>query len=392
MIVLYPGNKCTYGTCIVYRSESDEAFTGKSLKHRRIQFVVGWMLFGTPHTMVKVYLLICLLSLVTIPNTVVGTFLGRRNHNAILNLYSNKNENYHSNKNGDALLVSSLICSNNGDNNNVILKLRGGGDENDYESSLEETDTEEEEEEEDDTSLTAMDIGTSTLKLLGKVTFEIVSAIHRAVTAGMTTLTTDDDDEESSIITKLMKTLSNMMTAALDTSYSVTKQVDGKENDDNDDDDASTILIGDARTALLHQYKITQKDDTSTSDSSPIYQSSSFRDVLSMTRSKARLLVVVVPNNQPQKSKKQNELDQMVMKSFLSSKVSKLAEQSSRKKKKNKKKSTTDTTTTGSFLLYTPSSLSISKFTKLCKGIQKPSNSNSPLLLVIYPAQVRTYI
>ena len=324
--------------------------------------------------MIKV-LLICLLSLVIIPNDVVG-ILGRINNRICL----------HNNKNLNNVL---LVCSNDKNNgNDAILTLRGGSDESDDESSLEETD---EEEEEDDTSLTAMDIGTSTLRLLGKVTYEIMSAIHRAITAGMTTLsttTTEEEEEESGIISKLMTTLSNMMTAAFDTSYSVTNQVD------DEDEDASTVLIGDARTALVRQYKIPQinKEEEDSSTTSPIYQSSSFRDVLSMARSKARLLVVVVPNNSSEKKNKNELLDQMVMKSFLSSKVSKVAEQSSRKKSKKKQQQQQSTNTYGSFLLYTPSSTSISKFTKLCKGIQKPSNSKSPLLLVIYPAQVRTYV
>lgn len=251
------------------------------------------------------------------------------------------------------------------------LTVRGGSDASEYDESEEEG-----EDALEAAGSSAVDIVLGLSKrvvvLLGKTALNTVKATSRALAAAFQG-EEEESQEEGSVLTTLVKAVQRMWSAVLNPSSQSTKASKSAAAAVKKPSASASSLpskVADFGSFLSNSYGVKATRDQL--DPVPVVLGGSIGDALKIARSKARLLVVLVPDAKP--SKKGQTADQQAVESFLSLEVAKTA-----------KKRAIKAGETGSFVLWSAKAGSPEAAHALKR--LKVKAQKRPTLLVAYPAQ-----
>ena len=274
------------------------------------------------------------------------------------------------------------------------LVIRGGAQSDEDDSEVEE------DEDEEETSLeisagieTALTVCKRLLGFATKITIRTLKVTSRVILAAFEE---DPDVEESedgevTVVTTVVRALQRMWTAAWNPDEQ--RAEDGDEDDEfeedmeEDQEDTASKGVKSEKTLdnipdfgrfLSSSYNIdATRDDLD--DALPV-MGGSISDALKIARSKARLLVVLIPAHKPSKKADRHSVDTEAMEGFLSAEVATVAEKRARKNGE-----------TGSYILWGAKAGSAEAIAAIKRLKAKQTNSKGhkrPVLLVAYPAQV----
>jgi len=303
----------------------------------------------------------------------------------------------------------------------IALFLRGGdrgsdGEEDESKEGDEDAEEEEEEYASFEVSTTASSVAGSVLSLskravvlVAKLAVSSIKVTSRVILAAFEgdegrESAADEDEVSSGVASKMFRVIRRMWKAAWSPSSSSSSSVkkrkmandggidmdkDSEEADEESDFDAdalaSTKKRPDFGTFLTKSYGVeaTRYDLGDDSAVQPIL-GGSISDALREARSRARLLVVLIPSSKPGKKKRgggdKHASDEEAVKGFLSAEVATMAERKARTKGE-----------TGSYMLWGAKAGSAEAVAALKRLKATQTNSKGkkrPVLLVAYPAQV----
>ncbi|GKY93113.1 hypothetical protein MPSEU_000279500 [Mayamaea pseudoterrestris] len=294
-----------------------------------------------------------------------------------------------------------------------LLHVRGGsGDEADASESDDESESDSDNDDSflperlfsEQTTSTLLSAGKTTVSFVGKLLMSTISAASRAVAAAFQT---DQDfageDKEMSLMTKMTRVVRRMVHAAFHSGdesskagampvreASGNKEVVGQDvparNEWSKPSTPSRDDLSQAKTQMLDFGNYLSKaygveaTRTNIADSDQVMPvlGGTITDALRIARSKARLLVVMIPSSKP--GSKAHAPDVEAIKSLLSAAVATVAERKARKSGQ-----------TGSYVIWGAKAGSAEAVAAL-KRIKATSNNSKgqkrPILAVVYPAQI----
>jgi len=254
------------------------------------------------------------------------------------------------------------------------LTVRGGSDNSEYDD---EEESEQDEDNNDDaleaTSSavdTLLDLSKRVVVMLGKATIKTAKATTRALFAVFQGDETSnkDDDEESSLVSTLVNAVQRMWAAVVNPEQTLSAETKVAPK-------GSTASSEDFGTFLAHSYGVQATRNELGAAPTPVL-GGAIGEALRVARSKARLLVVLIPESKPAKNKKTQTPDQQAVEGILSLQVAKTA-----------KKRATKSGDTGSFLLWSAKAGSPEAAHAMKRLKAKQFKDKRPILLVAYPAQ-----
>jgi hypothetical protein len=211
-----------------------------------------------------------------------------------------------------------------------------------------------------------------------------LNSISKAIMRALGSLSKDSDEKDSlSLPAKIFQKIRNMITAALSPEYDKNQEYEG-EDEDGDQEAGETPKISenpkpaaspsDLGGYLAKAYGVS--DGRQDPKETPVL-GGSLTDALKIARSSAKLLVVLIPSNAPNKAKKN---DVQAITSFLSAEVAKVAKKKARKKGES-----------GSYIYWSAKAGS-SEASQAMKRLKVKATSSKgdkrPILLVAYAASV----
>jgi UBX domain len=284
-------------------------------------------------------------------------------------------------------------------------------DETDEKSDSDSYETEEESSEnvattcENNGSTTTTSSGKSSLEMVQSVLGKVGRLLYRVAHAAFETSDSDqnDDDEQeapsTTILTRVCNTLNRMFQAAFSPSSSSSSseantRTDDHDDDDEDDDDDNgrpkhnqeeedfgRILAQAYRIEAGRYSRNDENEDAKAATTNMMYSpilTGSFMDALKKTRSQARLLVVLIPAENPSR---RSAADMSALQSFLSRDVAVVAESKARKTKKQQQGETDKFL---SFFLWSANAGSSEAALTVKRLKAQTSSKKVPMLLVAY--------